>query len=477
MSTVCVVGGGIAGLAAAHRLTATSAEVVLVERDRLGGKIRTSRFAGRPVDEAADAFLVRVPWAMDLATELGLADHLVSPAARNAFVYVDGQLRPLPTSTVLGVPTDVDDPALAAVLSADGLAVLRADLADPGPPPDGDEAIGPFIRRRLGDEALDRLVGPLVGGINAGDVERLSLEAVVPQLAAAAHDPGEPSLIRACAALRARALGAAGADLGPDQPPVFATPNDGMGSLVDALSAELALRGVAVRLGAAVERIQPCAGGGWTLTTSADATIDVDAIVLAVPPAASGDLLADVAPGMGSFLGGIEQASVAIVTLAIDPADVAARGTTPLDGSGFLVPRDAGLLVTACSWSSSKWAHLAPEAGDSTVLLRASVGRAGDRRFTELDDEALTEAVVADLQRTMGLGGGPAQVRISRWPRSFPQYAPGHLVRLTAVEAELAGDAPTIGVAGAALRGVGIPACIASGQAAADRVLAALHDR
>lgn len=486
MTSVCVVGGGIAGLSAALRLVNAGAEVVVVERDRLGGRIRTSEFAGRRVDEAADAFLVRVPWATALATELGLGDQLVSPAAGNAQVYVDGALRPFPAEQLLGVPTDLAAVAASGVLSPAGVAAAQRDLDDPGDRPDADEAVGMFIRRRLGDEVADRLVGPLVGGINAGDPDALSLAAVTPQLDAAARDPDERSLIRACAAVRAKARKAQEAAAGNESetggtqpgvtagtaapPPVFAAPRRGMGHLVEVLAAELASLGVALRIGAAANAVVPRPGGGWTVEASDQHDHDVDAVVFAVPGSAAGGLLVDIAPGAAAFLSGIAQASVALVTLAVRTADLGG----PLNGSGFLVPRTEGLLVTACSWSSSKWAHLAPGAGDGTALLRASVGRVDDGRFAELDDDDLVARVVDDLSRTMGFTGAPADSRVSRWPRSFPQYAPGHLDRVADAEAELAARAPTVALAGAALRGVGIPACVRSGTEAADKILAAL---
>ncbi len=201
---VAVVGGGIAGLAAAHRLCCSGAEVVLLDADRLGGKLRTSMFAGRPVDEAADAFLARVPFATDLARAVGLGDRLVAPATGAAQVLVDDRLVPLPAAHLLGIPTEPDATDLATVLTPGALAQLRRDLTDPGMPPTDDESIGGFIRRRLGDEVLERLVGPLVGGINAGDVDALSLAAVTPQIDAVARS-GTASLVAAARDARARA--------------------------------------------------------------------------------------------------------------------------------------------------------------------------------------------------------------------------------------------------------------------------------
>ena len=481
MTLVAVVGGGIAGLAAARALAESGAQVVVLEPDRLGGKLRTSEFAGRALDEGADAFLARVPWAVDLARDLGLGEGLVAPATGKAHVFVAGGLRPLPAEHVMGVPTDLDAPDLPAILSAAGLAAARRDLTDPGPPPadgapGGDEAIGPFLRRRLGAEVLDRLAGPLVGGINGGDVERLSLAAVTPQLDAAAR-AAEPSLIRACAAQRAAALAAQPAG-GPA--PVFLAPTGGMARLVDALVADLSARGVELCEGLAARALEPTAAGGWRVIADptsghgvvTDTVVDADAVVVAAPAQVAAALLRDHVPDAAAHLASIRHASVAMVALAVEAEDLPTGG---LDGSGMLVARSEGLLVTACSWASSKWAALAPEHGDGTVLLRASAGRDGDNRIADLSDTDLVDHVIDDLVHTMRYEGTPDAVRVTRWPSSFPQYDVGHLTRIAEVEAELADRHPTVALAGNALRGVGIPASIRSGQLAAEAVLAALR--
>ncbi|HEX2576507.1 MAG TPA: FAD-dependent oxidoreductase, partial [Aquihabitans sp.] len=250
-----VLGGGIAGLTAALRLSQAGSAVTIVEPDRLGGKLQTSVVAGRAVDESADAFLLRVPWALALCHDLDLDGELISPAARAAQVYVDGALRPLPAGHVLGVPTDLDALRASGLVSDDALRRvaaepdLPADPADPGTS-GRDVAIGPYLRRRLGDEVVDHLIDPLVGGINAGDTSQLSLAAVVPQLDAAARS-GDPSIVRSCRAQRERAAGA------PDAP-IFATPLGGMARLVDALVA--LLPGADLRLGrraVGIERTGP----------------------------------------------------------------------------------------------------------------------------------------------------------------------------------------------------------------------------
>jgi oxygen-dependent protoporphyrinogen oxidase len=499
---VAVVGGGIAGLAAAHHLLDAGANVVVLEADRFGGKLRTSTFAGRPVDEGADAFLARVPFATDLARRVGLADRLVAPVRGDARIVVDDALVPLPAGHVLGVPTDPEASDLAAILTPEGLAALRRDLEAPGPPPpaDGDESIGGFIRRRLGDEALERLVGPLVGGINAGDVDALSLAAVTPQIDALARSAQTPSLVAAAAAAAKAAQAKAqahdftapppnlhrspaqGGDSvripsGSGPAPVFLAPIGGMVTFVDAVVDDLHARGATLLDGVVVRSLERLAQG-WRVVAdhsrgagvSTDSTFEVDAVVLAAPAPLTALIIQDHAPTAGMHLASIPHASVALVTFAFEPDALAG----PLDGSGFLVPRTAGRILTAASWSSSKWAALAPDRGDGTVLVRASAGRADDRRIAELDDDALGARLVADLAATMGVVGDPSAVRVRRWPSSFPQYRVGHLQLVDELEADLVQHAPTLAVAGNALRGVGIPASIRSGQVAAERVLTAL---
>jgi len=465
-----VVGGGITGLTAAYRLSQGGVHVTVVEPDRIGGKLQTSLVAGRPVDETADAFLLRVPWALALCHDLELDGELISPAERTAHLFLDGHRRPMPGGHVMGVPTDLDALAASGIVSAAGVERARADLTLPADPADpgasgADVAIGPYLRRRLGDEVVDRLIDPLLGGINAGDTATMSLAAVVPQLDAAARS-GDPSLIRSCTAQRDRALAASGGsgavvgtvDQPAGAPPVFATPIGGMARLVDALLA--LMPAVDIRQGRRVEAIERRTAPGVDRVQVAlddGSTLDADAVVVACPAHAAGPLLAEAAPDASSAFTAIDHSSIAMLTMAFDRA---ALGDTA-GASGCLVPRSEGTLLTAVSYATSKWAQLR-DPGRDDVILRTSVGRTGDVRFQDLDDDALTERVLADLDHVVGVHGAPTEVRIGRWMRSFPQYAPGHLDRIDAVEASL-GDGP-IRLAGMALRGVGIPACIRSAE-------------
>jgi oxygen-dependent protoporphyrinogen oxidase len=465
---VVVVGGGITGLSAAYELVRAGddgVEVTVLERDdRFGGKIRTRPFAGHPLDEAADAFLARVPDAVDLCHDLGLDHDLVSPAVRQAYLYSRGQLRPFPDGVVLGVPTDLDALAASGALSPDGVARAALDLSmGPDParfgvddPPD--ESVGAVVRRRVGDEVFERLVAPLLSGVHAGNADRLSVAAGAPQLAAALRD--HPSLIGGLQAQRAAA--------DPDRPVFFGLAH-GSETLTDALVDALRVAGTDLRLGAPVEVVEPSDGRACAYTVRVAGRgewLDADAVVVTCPLDATATLLARLAPDAAAAMSGVAYADVALVALAV-PINSIDR---PLDGSGFLVAQPEGLLLTACSWASSKWAHLADP---GVALLRASVGRADDLRANALEDDELVDAVRADLATTMGLRAPPAEVRVTRWARALPQFEVGHLERVRTWRADLAAHAPGLEVAGAGMSGLGIPACIGQGRAAARSLLAA----
>jgi oxygen-dependent protoporphyrinogen oxidase len=444
---VVVVGGGITGLTAAFSAARAGADVVLLERDEvMGGKLRTGPFGGMPVDLGADAFLVRNPAAVELCEELGLADELVHPAARNAFVWSRGALRPIPEN-LLGVPLDLDALAASGVVSDAGLARAAQDLDGTlGPAPD-DDSVGTLTRHRLGDEVTDRLVDPFLAGIYASAVDDLSLAGGVPQLAAAARLGG--SLIEACRSVRGA----------PSDAPVFAAHPEGMHRIVEALRNAL---GDAVRHGSVLGIRR--AGDAWDVTTTSGSVV-ADAVVLTTQPADAAPILQDAAPEAARILAGTRSAGVVMVGLVHRASAV----PVPLDASGFVVPRHLGMRLTACSWASSKWAHLARP---GQVVLRASLGHVRDPEVLGWTDERILARVRSELAHTMGVTEAPLEVRITRWPGSFPQYLPGHLDRLAALDTALAAAVPGVAVAGAGYRGIGIPACVAQGRDAAARAIA-----
>jgi len=475
--TVAVVGGGIAGLAAAWWLATSDidARVVVLEADRrFGGKLQSAEIGGRRVDTGPDAFVARRPEAVDLCRQVGLGDELVAPGARSAYVWARGRLRPLPPGLALGVPTRLWPLAKSGIVSPVGVGRAAADLL--GRPRAAsvrsfvsDVAVDDVVRRRLGRQVADRLSDPLVGGIHAGPTRTLSAAAVFPALLDADRRGG--SLMRALRSASPAAeplptpTGAPGGDA-----PVFLTVRGGLSRLVDQLVGSLRQCGVEVRAGAAVdalERLDRRQPSRWSLQTPGGA-VHADAVVLATPAGSAGRLLSPFDHELGQWLVGIEYAGVALVTLRLPASAV----DGPLAGSGLLVPVRTRRLITACTWLSSKWPSLGRP---DDVLLRASVGRYGDDRWTGLSDDALVARVMADLGAVMGLRGHPLEAVVTRWPDSFPQYAVGHLDRVAAIEARVT-RLDGVAIAGAALHGVGIPACIASGRRAAAAAAASLAE-
>ena len=435
---VAVVGGGIAGLTAALELTERGHEVVVLEgSDRVGGKLRSGEVGGVALDLGAESLLARRPEATELARRVGLGDRLTHPEAVPAAIWTRGALRPLPP-TVMGVPADL------AALLASGI-VDEAVESRSLPAPDHDVSVAEFVAARVGQEVVDRLVEPLLGGVYAGHADRLSLRAAAPQIAALA-----PDLVAAAAAARESATAGG---------PVFAGLVGGVGTLAQAVADA---SGAEIRTGTTVRAIHQH-GDGWRVAAGAVGaveTFDVDAVVVATPAPATARLLAEVAPDAAFALAAVDYASMALTTFVFDEV-------LDLPGSGFLVPPVDGTTIKAATFSSTKWAWLA-ESG--RTVLRASVGRAGETQALQVDDATLVAAVLGDLRAAVGSLPDPADHHVQRWGGGLPQYDVGHLDRVAIVDASVAG-ARGLEVCGAAYRGVGIPAAIASAQEAVSRLL------
>ena len=457
-----VVGGGVAGLTAARDLAAAGLDVVLLESSAvLGGKLRREAVAGVQVDVGAEAMLHRRPEGAALAAALGLT--VVHPTPATSRVWTRGALRPLPRS-LMGVPLDLAQLAASGVLSDEGLARVRAEPGLPRTEVDGDVSVGDLVAARLGDEVVDRLVEPLLGGVYAGRARALSARATVPQLLPRL---ARGSLLEAAAAL----------PVGPPvaENPVFAGLAGGMAWLAEAL----ADGSFAVRTSATVRGLRRT-GAGFTLTlgpTTAPERLDVDAVVLATPAAPTARLLADVAPVAAAGLAGVESASVAVVTLAFRTDDLAGVAALDGTGSGFLVPGVDGRRIKASTFSFAKWDWVraagrgvlgGPDGGD-VVHLRTSLGRHGEAVALQASDEELVAWSLADLAEAVGLAATPVDAHVQRWGGGLPQYAVGHLERVARIRA--AADAvPGLARCGAAYDGVGVPAVIGSAHRAADRV-------
>ena len=447
VSSFAVLGGGIAGLAAAHRLRRLGHRVLLVEASGApGGKLRSAEVGGVSLDVGADVFLARVPEALALVDELGLRDELVTPATTQAHVWTRGALHPLPEGSLLGVPTSVRSLRGTSVLTRAEVRRVAKDRWRRHQPVTEDVAVGAAVTERLGRAVVERLVDPMLGGVYAGSADALSVQATAPQLAEALARGG-PLL---------RALGAVRAQRPADDGPVFHSLRGGTAALADALAEHLDARDVLVRTRAAmVERV----GRGWRVTLAGGRALLVDGVVVAAPAAEAARLLRVPAPAAADAVAEIEYADVAVVALAYRAGDLQLPA-----GSGFLVPNVEGRSVKAVTFTTQKWPHLAQR---GVGLLRCSVGRAGQR--PPADDALVVDLVRRDLEGMLGLAAVPVDALVTRWSPGLPQYAVGHQDRVARVEAALAGY-PTLAVAGAAYEGVGIPACIRSGERAAARV-------
>jgi protoporphyrinogen/coproporphyrinogen III oxidase len=438
MSRFVVVGAGVTGLTAAYRLTQLGHDVTVLEAsDIVGGKLRTTPFAGAPaVDEGADVFLARVPWATELCQELGLGDDLISPAAASASVWWNGRMHPIPTGLVLGVPAGLGGLARSQLLSPRGK--IAAALEPLRRPRDAHDNVGSLIRARFGDEVLERLVDPLLGGINAGDCDQLSLAAAAPQLETAAKD--RRSLLLGLRRNRPKTTG-----------PIFFAPRQGMAAIPRALASRLN----DLRLSTPVRSLARD-NGGWRVVTDTH-SLWANGVLVAVPAFVAADLLADLSPAATTGLRGIDHASVVMVTLAFPSA---AFEHLP-EGAGYLVPKPQQRSVTAVSVGTAKWPAWRV---DDQVILRVSVGRYGTEGVTIGDDDTLLQRALDDIRPALGLHAEPTAHRITRWDRAFPQYRPGHLGHILTIKKTLASDVPHLHVAGAGFDGIGVPACIRQGN-------------
>jgi oxygen-dependent protoporphyrinogen oxidase len=456
VTRVVVVGGGIAGLAAALRVAerAPDATLTLLEAGaHLGGTIATVREGGFTIETGPDSFITEKPWALELCDRLGIAGDLVGTREddRRTYVARGDRLHPLPDGFLLLAPTSLWPLARSSLFSWPGKLRMGLDLVLPRRPSDGDETLASFVRRRLGREALDRVADPLASGIYTGDPERLSVAATMPRFRdlEAKHRSIILGLRRSTAT-----RGVAGARYG-----LFVAHRDGMGALIDALAARLP-PGV-VRPSARVESMTR-QGDAWALRAGGERVV-ADAVVLACPAYVAAALLGATAAPLADALGTIAYASSAIVTLGVRTRDL----PNGLPGFGFVVPAVDHRDILACTFSSRKWPGRAPEGFD---LLRTFVGGVRRPELVVADDATLVAAARRELGRFLGLTAEPVLARVDRWPRAMPQYDVGHLSRMRTIDGQVA-TLRGLALAGGGYHGIGIPDCVHSGESAADAVL------
>lgn len=462
--SLAIVGGGIAGLAAAYQAVLLAreqgwspAEIFIFEAEpRLGGKIATERLDGFVIEGGPDTFLATKPWAVELCRELGLEARLhgTNPHQRATYVLHRGRLELLPDGLTMMIPTRFGPMVRTRLLTWPQKARMGLDFFLPPRRDDGDESLGAFVTRRLGRAAYERLIEPLMSGIYAGDGDRLSLLATFPYLRDLERNHG--GLIKGALAMR-RKMG----KRAPGSRSAFLTPTTGLAEIVETLEAFLRREGVQIRVGVPVQRLQ--AGSQGYMLETPEGLVLARKVVLATPAYVTADLLADLAPEAAQALREIPYVTTATVSLAYQESDL----PRPLDGYGYVIPRREGRAALACTWTSTKFPHRAPE---GKALVRVFIGRAGQEDALPWDEEGLLAIARDELRQTLGITAEPLLYRVFLWPRAMPQYNLGHLERLQRIEAALA-PFEGLALAGNAYRGIGIPDCIRSGRDAARRLL------
>ena len=435
-----IVGGGIAGLAAAYELQRRGMSVQVLEASgRPGGVIFTERFDGWVIDAGPDSILVQKPAGVSLCRELGLADRLVSTQKpRTAYVMRDGRLHPIVEGSFLGFPVGVAALAKSSLFTLRGKLRMACEVLVPRGS-GGDESIATFVRRRFGEEAAEYLADPLLAGIHAGDADRLSMRALFPRLLEAERQAG--SVIRSFRRLRVK----------PSEQGAFVSLPGGIGELVDALAG--ALTPGTIRLGARVTELRRAET--YTVESTAG-TIEARSVILAVPAYVAGGLLRSFDTTLAGLCDRIPYASTATVAFGYRRDQI----QHPLRGSGFVVPRVEHSPLLAATWVTSKWPGRAP---DGHALVRAFLGGGRDPHRLERTDEALIAAAREALEETLDIEGEPIFSRLFRWTRHSPQYEVGHLDRIATIEQRMA-SLPGVFIAGSGFRAIGIPDCVADGR-------------
>ena len=461
-----IVGGGIAGLSAAYYATKNlpNAQITLIESSgQWGGKISTDRITFDDgtfiIEGGPDTFLATKPWGVALCKELGLGDRLhgTNQKQKNTYVLHRDKLEPLPDGLAMMIPTNVQAILKSRLVSWFGKARMGFDFIQPAKALNGDESLGAFVSRRLGREAYENLIEPLMSGIYAGDGDQLSLASTFPYLRDLELKYG--SLARGALEMRKKTNGKVQGSRS-----AFLTPTTGLAEIVEALVEHLSTHNVDLRLGSNVRKLKRSNVGTWHVTLDTE-TLESDAVILATPAYISGGLLASFDPELASTLTSIPYASTATVSLAYRQSDLPRE----LDGYGYVIPRREGRKALACTWTSTKFPHRAP---DGYALIRVFVGRAG--QDIPWDENELLELAKEEVKLTSGITAEPMLSRVFMWDKAMPQYNLGHPEKLKQIDAALEKH-PGLALAGNGYRGIGIPDCIHSGEVAVERVLMSLR--
>ncbi|MFZ5817071.1 MAG: protoporphyrinogen oxidase [Bacillota bacterium] len=458
--TILIAGGGITGLSAAWNIlkrakaAGRSPQIILVEKEkRLGGKTQTQVVDGMIVEEGPDSVIAYKPWAVQLAKELGLETVGTNPNIRTTYIMHNGRLESLPVGMQIMIPTEVWPFLKTRLLSPWGK--LRAGL-EPFMPirkTDEDESIGSFVGRRFGQEVLENVAGPLMGGIYGGDFGAVSMKATFPRFLQMEREGGS-LLLQGWRNKENKPKGPTGS--------AFVTVKGGLNRLVNELISRMEgqvrfLTGVSL-----TGLVRGPEGKGYVAGLDNGERIEAEAVVLALPAYVAASLVKEYLPEVASELNAIPYHNSVVAAMAFHRKEV----DHPLNASGFLVPAREPTVVTACTWVSSKWPHATPE---DKVLIRCFIGRGNEAKdWTREPDEVIIGHARKELEQIMGLKAEPFFTRVFKWPRAMPQYRVGHLDRMDRVE-RLMQQTPGLYVAGAAFRGVGLPDCVREGSQAAEK--------
>lgn len=474
MKHIVIVGGGIAGLSAAYHAIKkheTTTRITLLEQaDYWGGKLVTERIPfgeGQFVIEGGpDTFVVTKPWGVKLCKELGIADRLrgTNPETKKTYILKNNKLHELPGGLTMMIPTEFGPMIRTGLLSWPAKARMGLDFILPTARKNGDETLGTFVTRRLGRAAYENLIEPLMSGIYAGDGDQLSLQSTFPYLRDLELEHG--GLVKGALALRRERLRQAQHNGGSQSPTpgsrsLFLTPLTGLAEIVETLLQKLESTGVVMQLSTTVQEVKRNPDGYLVILSNGE-SIAADGVILATPSFVTADLVEYFAPELAAELCPIEYVSTATVTLAYRESDLPQL----LDGYGYVIPRREGRQALACTWTSSKFPHRAP---NGYVLLRVFIGRAGQEDEIPWDDDGLLDVARQELSLTLGINTGPLLTRIYRWEKAMPQYNLGHPERLQRIERSLS-RYPGLALAGNAYQGIGIPDCIHSGEMAVQKI-------
>ena len=463
-----IIGGGIAGLSAAYyaQKNAHDTQITLLEAgDHWGGKIATDRFSFEDgdfiIEGGPDTFLATKPWAVSLCKELGLADRLhgTNPKNKNTYVLHKDKLQPLPDGLAMMIPTNIPSILKSQLVSWPGKARMGLDFLLPAQNGQHDESLGNFVSRRLGREAYENLIEPLMSGIYAGDGDQLSLRSTFPYLHDLEHIYG--SLARG--SLKMRQQMSARGQSAQGSRSAFLTPTTGLAEIVEKLVETLTENGADLRLNTSVQTLQRSNVQTWNVMLENGETLTADGIILATPTFVTSKVVSGLDPEFAEVLGSIPYASTATTTLAYRQSDL----SRPLDGYGYVIPRREGRRALACTWTSTKFPHRAP---DGYALIRVFVGRAGQESDIPWGEAGLLELAREELALTLGITAEPLVSRVFIWEKAMPQYNLGHPEKLLKIDAALENH-HGLALAGNGYRGIGIPDCIHSGELAVERIL------